>query len=808
MTDLVLALRGLRRDRAFAVAAVLTLAGALSATTSVFALINAVLLRPLPFHEPDRLVWVWSTRTDRDQAFFSIPNFVDFRNELSSVSGFAGLAGWGVTLTGSGAPERLLSLKVTANLFELMGVTPALGRTLQAADGEAGGQRVVVLGHAVWSGRFGADPDVLGRTLILDGEAYAVVGVLPPGFVLPNMEFDLVLPLSLEADPRRAARGTNFLRVIARLRAGVSAEEAQAEMAALTARLREQFPVENAKHTPPRVVRLRDELSGPYRTGLLLLFGAIALVLVMVCFNLGVLHAVRADGRRGERAIQAALGASRTRLVRQSLLESGVLVLAGAVLGTILAAALAGSLRRLLAVTLPFVGEASLDIRVAAFSVASAFGALLASGVLPAVLAGHLDPLAELRFAGGRTAPEGRRWRTLLVAGQVALSVLLLSGTGLALRSFVRLMAVQPGFEPDRLSLVRLSLPRTRYATPDRLDAFRREVSQRILVVPGVQAVALAHVLPLTGANVRTDFEVEGRPPATAAEAPGAQSRFVSPGYFETVGIPVIQGRGFDERDAPGGRPVVVVDQALARRFFGGEDPIGQALLMNDRQPPRRAEVVGVVGNVKHFGLDEEPLATLYTPLGQAHQPIFDFILGGASLVVRSDVAPASTLQGVRAAIASVDPDLPTTAARTMEDVLHALLAPRRLSFWILTLFGGAALGLALAGVYGSVSQALRQRRREVAIRLALGARGRDVVAMLTAQGFSPVLAGAGLGVVATLAGGPFLERTTLLFATTPRDLATLIVTPALVALLSAVIATLVARRAARVAPLQALRGD
>jgi putative ABC transport system permease protein len=411
VTDLGLALRGLRRDRAFTIAAVLTLSGALGATIATFGLINAVLLRPLPFLEPDRLVWVWSMRTDRDKAFFSIPNFLDFRNELKGVSGFAGLAEWGATLTGSGAPERLLALRVTGDLFELLAVTPARGRTLQVADGEAGGQRVVVLSHAVWSRRFGADPDVLGRTLILDGEAHAVVGVLPSDF------------------------------------------------------------------------------------------------------------------------------------------------------------------------------------------------------------------------------------------------------------------------------------------------------------------------------------------------------------------------------------------------------------LMTDRQPPRRAEVIGVVGNVKHFGLDEEPLATLYTPLGQAHEPVFGFILGGANIVVRSDLAPAAVLPGVREAIASVDRDLPTTAARTMEDVLHTLIAPRRLSFWALSLFGGAALGLALAGVYGSVSQNLRQRQREVAIRMALGARASDMVAMLAAQGFSPVLAGVGLGIVATLAGGPLLERTNL-FATTPLDLATLTVTPALVALVSAAMATLVAQRAARVEPLQALRGD
>jgi predicted permease len=805
--DLRYAARSLRRSPTFSTTALLVLGLGIGANTAVFTLVSRVLLEPLPFREPERLVWIWSTRTDRARAFFSIPNLLDVVEESRSLESVAAFTAWAASLTGHGEPERLAGVRITGNAFPLLGVGTVVGRALASDDDQPGRPRVAVLTNGCWQRLFGADASVVGRSLILSGDAYTVVGVLAPEFRLPGeAEVELLVPLSPTTDARRAERGTNFLRVFARLAPGASPALAAAELASITARLRERYPDENAKHTPPRVVDLREEMVGAWRRPLLLLLGAVGLVLLVASTNLAHLFLGRATSRRREMAIRLAQGATRSRLFRLLLAEGALLGALGGGLGVLLGLQLAGVLAAFAPADLPRLSERGLDGRLLAFASGLTLLSVLVFALAPARQASRVAPDRALR-EGDRGGEGGRRLRDLLVVSEVALSLVLLIGAGLLVESARRLLATSPGFDPGRLLIVRLSLPAARYARPEAVTRFCREVEGRVAALPGVRSVGMASVLPLSGLNVRTDFEIVGRPARTVAEVPAAQNRWVGPAYFQALGIPVRAGRVFDPHDEAGGAPVVVVDEALARRYFPEGDAVGSRLRLED---PRRghydAEVVGVVGDVKHVGLDDEPTPTLYAPMAQVPETAVSFLIGRLHLVVRTKSEPLARAAAVRRSVQAVDADVPASSVRSMDQWLAASVAPRRFQGLLLSLFSLAALLLAAVGLYGLVAYAVACRTREIGLRMALGARGPDVVGLLVRQGGRRIGLGLAAGLLLSLGLTRLLAG--VLFGIRPHDPATFALMTSLLAGVGLLASALPARRAAGIDPAVALRSD
>ncbi|HKQ97435.1 MAG TPA: ADOP family duplicated permease, partial [Candidatus Polarisedimenticolia bacterium] len=640
LRDLRQAVRGFLRSPGFALTAILILAIGIGANTAVFSLVHAILVRPLPYRDPGRLVWVWSTRTDRDKAFFSIPNFIDTRAEASSLEAMAAIANWSANLTGAGDPERVTGIRVTPELFPMLGVEPEVGHLLPVDGGVAANPRFVLLSHRLWQRRFGGDPGVLGRALPLSGDLYVVSGVLPPGFIVPGSETDGVVPLDLAADPRREERGSNFLRVVARLRDRATPEASAGELAAITTRLVERYPDPNAKLTAPRVVPLADEIVGGVRPGLTLLLLAVGLVLLVACANLAGLLLARAAARRREMGVRMALGARRLDLARSQFVESGLLAILGGAVGLGTAWWSLDLLVGWSPSALPRAGEVSLDPVVLGFTLAIALLSGLLFGTVPAILGSRSGPLEAMRGDGSGVAPG--RTRAVLVVSQAALSLVLLVSVGLLTRSLAGLQAIDPGFAPENLLTVRLSLPAARYATPASVRGFYDRLAPDITRIPGVVAVGAVSVLPLSGMNARSDFSIVGHDAASARERPAAQNRWASPGYIETMRIEVRRGRSLTEHDDADALPVALVDETLARRFWPGTDPLGAQIRIDDAggAPSRKVAIVGIVAAVRHFTLDEEPLGTIYTPFYQVPPGALSFLANNLTLVVRGGRDP------------------------------------------------------------------------------------------------------------------------------------------------------------------------
>ena len=753
--ELRVSARSLLRRPAFTTGVVLALALGIGANIALWSLVDAVLLRPLPYRDADRLAWIWSTRTDRDRAFFALPDFLELRQETRTLDAALAVAIWGVNLTGGEVPERLTGVRISAEAFEVLGARAAAGRLLLAEDAEPSRPRVVVLGHRLWQERFGGRAGAVGETLILNAEPYTVVGVARRDFELPALATDVMTPLIAETDPLRDDRGTSFLRLLGRLAPGVALDDARAELAAITAAQRERYPNTNAKKTSPRLVPLRDEIAGTWRTTLPLLFGSSALVLLVACANLANLFLVRANDRAAELAVRSALGASRTRLGLERMIEGVTLSAMGGALAFVVARGGVDLVRRFGPSALPRAAEISIDAGVLAYGIVLSLVAGVLCSVVPAFLAGRVD-LA--RAMTGRSGGQGLRRRRLtrsLVVAEVAVSLALLIGAGLLVRSLIRLQQVSPGFDADRLLVIELSAPRATYTRPGALARFFEDLLGRLSDTPGIAAAAATNVLPMSGINVRSDFLVEGRPPATAGETPAAQSRWVTPGYFATLGIPVRRGRALASSDRAGTAPVLVVDDALATRFLGAGDPIGGRLRLDYTGTPLpAAAIVGIVGDVQHVGPDDEPTPTFYGPIGQAPEALLPFLADRMVLVVRA--GPAAGLKGrgdplvlaepVRRAIAAIDPDVASSGVRTAEQALGSTLAPRRFNVLLLAGFAAAGLLLACSGIYAVISDAVSQRRRELAVRMAIGAGRRDIVRLVLVDVARMVAAGVLLG--------------------------------------------------------------
>jgi putative ABC transport system permease protein len=805
--DIRYGFRGLIKRPGFTALVVLVLGFAIAANSSIFSIVNAVLLKQLPFKDPDRLVWVWATRKNVSRAFFSIPNFIDTRDQNSTLGEVAPFAIWGATLTGQGEAERLQGVRIAANAFRMMGVEAAAGRTLDAEDDNATNARVAVLSYGLSQRRFGGASQAIGQTLALNGDLYTVVGVLPPRFVIPNAEVEVAVPLRMDTDPRRTERGSNFLRLLGRLKPGVTVQQAQTDLGAISNRLRDQYPGDNGNLTPPRVLAVQDELVGGYREGLWVLLAAVGAVLLIACSNLASFQLARAAVRHREVAIRAALGATRWRLMRQLLTESMMLALGGGCLGLLLAVWAKDMLLALSPADFPRAAAVSLDGRVLLFSIFITLFAGLALGLAPAVWATRSNLNADLKEGGkGSGAGLKDRLRGIFIVAEVALSLTLLVGAGLLIKSFARLHGVDPGFNTEHLLTVRLSLPSSRYGSAESVKLFYDKFAPRLAALPGVESVGAVNALPLSGLNARTDFTIAGRAAPDPHDTPAAQHRWVSPGYFQAMQIPVVRGRELTDLDNEHSAGAILVDQALERRFFHEQEPIGAHILINmgDGNPAREYEVVGVVENVKHTGLNDDPTPTLYGPIPQAPKSAVPFLANNFSLVVRNSVDSQALAESVRRELRGVDAEVATSNVRPMDDVLSASVAARKFNMELLAAFAGTALLLAAAGLYAVLAYLVSQRTREIGIRLALGARPRNVLYLIVRHGMKLTLVGVGIGIAAALAATRLMSG--LLFAVTPTDAATFVLASSVLIIVALVACYVPARRATKVDPLVALR--
>ncbi len=807
--DVRYAVRRLGKTPGFTLVALVTLALGIGANTALFSVVHAVLLHALPFREPERLYSVFSRHTSTDRYPFSLPEFCDYRDRNRTLEAFAGFANWSASLQGEGPAERLPGLRVSAHLFEMLGTQALLGRALRPADDTPGNEKVVVLSHALWQRRFGGDPGVLDRSLTLNGESFSVVGVLPRDFLFPARDIEFAVPLAPDQDQWRHDRGsTNFIRVLGRAREGVSRAQIADDLEAIGRRLQQEFPNSYVRKKGVLAVPYQEELTRNFSRVLWVLLGAVALLLLIACANLANLMLVRAGERRREMAIRQALGASQAHLVRQLLIESALLALAGAALGMLLARWVVPTLVALSPAAMPRAKQIELSLPVLLSTFVAALLAGLLFGLAPALRAARVDPNADLKAEarGAVGAADRSRTRGLIVAGQLAMMMVLLSGAGLLYKSFREVMRVEPGFDAGVLTL-RLSLPRKDYAELAKVSAFYRQLEARVAALPGVTSVAAVNQLPLNGALASADYKVADRPPASESQLPTANYRMATEAYFRSMGIPLIAGRVFGEGDREGSVPVAVISQGLARLSFPDREAVGQHLLVNDSPAGFRSlEIVGVVGDVKHAGLENDADPHLYVPYHQTNRNLLVWLAANQFLVVKCAGAPLALADAIRRELQAVDPSVASADVRTTGDYVEAAAASRRFSLALLAVFASLALSMAAVGIYGVVSYSVAQRTREIGVRLALGARINDILALVLGEGLKRTGAGIAVGLAGALAAGRALRG--LLYgvnATDPPTYAAVVVLLLVVTLAACLVP---AWGAARVNPLAALRQD
>jgi putative ABC transport system permease protein len=810
--DLKHGIRGLLQSPGFTAAAVLILGVGIGANAAIFSMVNAVLLRDLPFRDPDRLVWVWIATKDRDRYPLSIPDFMDYRREARGLTDLAAVAGWPANLTGPEETERLQGARVGGNLFALLGATPALGRTLRPED-DREAARVVVLTHGLWQRRFGGDPAILGKALRLNGDSYAVVGVMPPRFFFPLAEAELAIPLAAEHDPWRLdRRSVNFLRVVARLRDGVTPAQAEAEMSGIARRLQKTYPASNATKAAINIRPYHEEVTGNYRLALWVILGAVGFVLLIGCANLAGLLLVRAASRRREMALRVALGATRGRLLRQLLTESLLLSSAGGVLGLVLSAWGLQALVALCPATLPRADTIGLDGRVLLFTLGVSALTGLLFGIGPAMRGSRVDPNRDLKDGRGPAggAPDGGA-RDLLVAAEVALAMVLLAGAGLYVRSFARLQGIDPGFDAENVLVARLSLPRQKYARPEALAQFHDRLLPRLRTLPGIESVGVISILPLSTPIATADFWVADRP-VDPEQVQAAHYRMISPDYLRTLRIRLVRGRSLTERDDARRPPVVLVNETLAARYFPREDPVGRHLMIDDADAgPRAAEIVGVVADVRHQGLDAEPVLDVYVPHLQVHADTAVWLANNQFWVLRA-AAPGMALENaafaraVRREVAAVDREVAASDIRPLEAYVADSIGLRRFNLRLVAIFAATALMLAAMGLYGLVAYSVGRRTREIGIRVALGARRGDILGLILGAGLRVLAIGMGAGLCGALALTRLLQG--LLFGVRPHDPATFAAVAGVLGAVALLASWIPARRAARIDPARALRTE
>ena len=801
--DLRFALRGLSKRPGLTAVALITLGLGIGVSTAIFSAVDSVLLRPLPLKDPARLVAVWEHTPSLGiaQNHMAPANYFDLRNHNQVFEGAGAFSEFTTNLTGAGEPERLEGQLVTANVFNLLGVPPALGRTFSAEEDQVGREHVVVLSDALWRRRFNRDPSIINRTITLNSESFTVIGVMPAGFFFPEREAELWIPWAMEPE-QAAGRGDHYLRVMARLKPGISIERANAETESLASHLAADYPKTN-EGLGILVRSFHEDYVGDLRLPILILFAAVGVVLLIVCANVANLLLAQATTRRREVAIRMALGAGRWTIARQFLIESLLLAAGGGLLGVLAAVWGVEALAKLLPESLSKLQAIAVDGRVLLFTLAAIVLTQIAFGVGPALHAAAANPGESLSetsrdLAGGVS---GRHVRRLLVVSEVALAVVLLVGAGLLIRSFQRLRQVDLGFKTDHLLTMRMDLPMPKYLKAETRDLFYGELLRRVEEIPGVESAGMISFLPLSTSGMKFSFSVEGRAQPGDMNLPFALYRAVSPDYFHATEIPLQRGRFFDAHDSRDSQPVVVVNRRLAEQFWPGEDPTGKRLKVGPVDSPNAwATVVGVVGDVRQAGFYGDQQFELYAPSEQERRSW----LAPRDLVVRTSGDAGSIAGAVRQAVWAVDKDQPVSNVRTMDQVFAAAISRERFQMLLLGLFAALALVLACVGLYGVISYGVAQRTHEIGVRMALGAQPRDVLRLVIRQGMVLTLAGLLLGTAGALAATRVM--TDMLYGVTPSDAITFASVGVLLVLVALVACYIPARRATKVDPLVALR--
>lgn len=801
--------RTLRKSPAFFLVAVLTLALGIGTTVAAFSVVNAVLLRPYGFSNPERLLWIYAQRLDAPRTSFSLPEYCDYRDQNTSFDGLGAIGSYNANLSDSGEPERVQGVRMSANAFGILGLRPFIGRTLIDADDRNGAPAVAMISYGLWSRRYANNPDIVGRSVNLNGEPRQLVGVLPRNFALPNLDTDVVVPLQPELDPRRNARNSvSFLRFVGRLKPSITPEQAHAELDSIRQNLRRQFPEAYAGKTGITIVPLTEEIVSNVRTVLLTIFCAAGAVLLIGCTNLAGISLSRAAARQRELAVRTALGATRRQLARLLLAESFILAVIGGSLGLALQMWGQGALLRFVPADLPRIESFSIDWKVFAFASLMTLIATVACGLVPAWLLSRSD-LREALLSGGRGSAGGSlqsRLRIWLVAGQIALALVLLANAALLFRSFARLSSEQPGFASSNVLTVRLSLPQTTYTDRAAIVQYYEKLRPRLAALPGMQSVGLVSILPLapkTGSAI--PFTRPDRPPAKRDDTPSANYRIVTPDYFRAMSIPLLSGRYFTEEDDGDRPPAAIISSVLATKHFPDRSPIGQQLMIDDTDAEaRQVEIVGVVGPVKQTTLETPAKADIYLPLRQVPKDGISWLRFSTYWVLKT--SPRRIDQSIRAEIRAVDPDVAVGAVHSMDEVLAAALAARRFSLWLVGSFAAAALFLAAAGLYAVISYGIQQRTREIGVRLALGATHRSILTMIFREGSFLLVLGTAAGVLIALILAKLIA--TQMYGISERDPLSLAFVSLLLATISLLACWIASRRALKVDPVVALRSD
>jgi putative ABC transport system permease protein len=805
LKDLRFAVRGLSKRPAFTAIAVVTLGLGIGATTAIFSVVNSVMLRRLPYRTAERIVVIQELNRDGERIQVTGPNFLDWRAQNTVFEHLAAIKKWNTNLTIADQAERIDMAQTSANFFDVFGVGPQEGRLFVAGDEQAGHAPVAVLSDALWRRRFGAETNVIGKPITLDGNSYTVVGIAPPGFQYPDKTELWLPPLKFapEFNPQiepTERRGMGYLSAVALLKPGVTVAQAASEMETITSRLRQQYPETNNRRFN-RVLSLQNHLIGDSKTMLWLLFGAVVFVLLIACANVANLLLASAASRNKEMAIRTALGASRWRVMRQLLTESAILALAGGLLGLAFSSYGVTAIKMMLPQTFPRLNEIGMDWRVFGFTLGASLLTGFLFGLAPALQISRADVQEAMKENARGTAGSARhtRLRHALIVVEVALSVVLLAGAGLLFRSFMRLQAVNAGFTPQQVLTAQLSPAGAQFNEDAAVINFYAQVLDRIGAIPGVESAGVINTLPLTGGPT-ISYRVEGRPILTVDKWIPTNFRSVSPDYFRAMNIPVLQGRTFTAEDRTGAPRKLMINQALVQRDFPNEDPIGKRITLgntDENNQPIWFEIIGVTANVRSEELREEPPPELYF---SARQIPFQ----NMAVVVRATIEPESLAPALRQAVADVDRTVPVAQVQTMEHIVSESVTQPRFNLFLVGLFGGLALLLSAAGIYGVTSYTVTQRTHELGIRLALGAQVRDVMKLVLGQGMAVIGIGLALGLVAAFALLRLMRS--LLFGVGENDPLTFVAIT-LVLLFVALFACYVpARRATKVDPLIALR--